>query len=249
MISIMIPRQTIHDDILNRLGADICTGVYAVGTALPPEPHLCEQLGVSRIVVREAVKSLSARGLVLVRRRTGTLVQPPENWQLFDPKVVIWRASAGMVDEKYIADLMELRRVIEPAAARYAARRASAEDLALMRHHLDAMANAINGKGEYVPADLAFHGAILDACHNQFLRQMQQAINVILQVSFDLCVQVPDGPARSLSLHEALFSAITARNPVQAEQAVLEIIERAENDLHAGVNNSMVIDHHENHQN
>ncbi|AHG65739.1 FadR/GntR family transcriptional regulator [Advenella mimigardefordensis] len=234
----MMPRQTIHDDVLNRLGADICTGVYAAGTVLPPEPDLCELLGVSRIVVREAIKSLSARGLVVVRRRTGTLVQSPENWQLFDPKVVVWRASAGMVDEKYIADLMELRRVIEPAAARYAAQRASAEDIVAMRQHLEAMANAIDGKGEYVPADLAFHGAILDACHNQFLRQMQQAINVILEVSFDLCIQVPDGPAQSQPLHEALLAAIVARNPAQAEKAVLEIIERAENDLHASVKTS-----------
>jgi len=231
----MMPRQTIHDYVLNRLGADICTGVYAAGTVLPPEPDLCELLGVSRIVVREAIKSLSARGLVAVRRRTGTLVQSQENWQLFDPKVVVWRASTGMVDEKYIADLMELRRVIEPAAARYAAQRASDEDIQAMRQHLEAMANAINGQGEYVPADLAFHGAILDACHNQFLRQMQQAINVILEVSFDLCIQVPDGPARSQPLHEALLSAIAARNPAQAEKAVLEIIERAEDDLHASV--------------
>ena len=236
MIVIMIPRPTIHDDVLNRLGADICTGVYASGSVLPAEPDLCELLGVSRIVVREAIKSLSARGLVSVRRRTGTLVQPLDNWQLFDPKVVVWRASAGMVDEKYITDLMELRRVIEPAAARYAAQRASSEDLAVMRHNLDAMACAINGKGEYVPADLGFHGAILNACHNQFLRQMQQAINVILEVSFDLCIQVPGGTASSQPLHEALFSAISARNCAQAEKAVLEIIGRAESDLRASVN-------------
>ncbi len=235
MIVNMKPRQTIHDDVLNRLGADICTGVYATGSALPPEPDLCELLGVSRIVVREAIKSLSARGLVVVRRRTGTLVQPLDSWQLFDPKVLGWRANAGLVDEKYIADLMELRRVIEPAAARYAALRADGQDLAVMRHNLDAMANAIIGEGEYVPADVAFHGAILDACHNQFLRHMQQAINAILEVSFNLCIQVPGGPASSQPMHEALFSAISSRNPAQAESAVLEIIERAERDLRATV--------------
>lgn len=239
MIVIMKPRQTIHDDVLNRLGADICTGVYAAGSALPPEPDLCELLGVSRIVVREAIKSLTARGLVVVRRRTGTLVQPLDSWQLFDPKVVGWRASAGLIDEKYIADLMELRRVIEPAAARYAALRAGSEDLAVMRHNLDAMANAINGVGEYVPADVAFHGAILEACHNQFLRHMQQAINVILEVSFDLCIQVPGGPASSQPMHEALFSAISSRNPAQAESAVLQIIERAESDLRATVSTGL----------
>lgn len=69
---------------------------------------------------------------------------------------------------------------------------------------------------------------------------------MILEVSFDLCIQVPDGPARSQPLHEALLCAIAARDPVQAEQAVLEIIERAENDLHVSVNKSMVINSHEN---
>ena len=226
-------RPTIHDDVLDHLGAAICTGAYAAGAVLPAEPELCDQLGVSRIVLREAVKSLAARGLVAVRRRTGTVVQPQENWQLFDPKVVAWRASNGMMDEAFIADLMELRRVIEPAAARYAAARASAGDLALMRRSLDAMAAAIAGDGDYVPADLAFHGAILDACHNQFLRQMQQAISIVLEVSFDLCIQVPGGPASSQPLHEALYQAIAAGDAARAESAVLTLIDRADQDLRA----------------
>lgn len=233
----MKARPTIHDDVFNQLGLDICSGHYPINAVLPIEPLLCTRFGVSRIVIREAVKSLVAKGMVCVRRRTGTVVQPTDNWQLFDPTVVAWRAHSGMVDEKFIVDLMELRRVVEPAAARLAAERAGAEDLAMMRSSLDAMANAIAGKGKYVPADLAFHGAVLDACHNQFLKQMQQAINVILEVSFSISSQVPQGPDSSQSLHENLYLGILSGDAQKAEKASLKIIERAEIDLRASIKN------------
>src|SRR5208337_4556200 len=228
-----VPRPTLCWQVCEQLGQDICAGRFASGEVLPPEPALCERFNVSRIVVREAVKSLAAKGVLDVRRKTGTVVQPQEHWQLFDPDIVAWRVQAATLDARFAADLMELRRVVEPQAARFAAERITEDEIRAMRSAFDAMAAAVAGQGEYVPADLAFHAVILAACHNQFLRQMQGVLSVILRTSFTLSSRVPGGPARSLPLHEALCDAIEARDPDAAERAVVALIERAGRDLHA----------------
>ena len=88
------------------------------------EPVLCESLGVSRTVVREAVKSLVAKGLLVTGPKLGTRVLPEEHWNWFDPDVVAWQSKAGLTRE-FLRDLQELRRVVEPAAVRLAADRAT----------------------------------------------------------------------------------------------------------------------------
>ncbi|HEY3540304.1 MAG: FadR/GntR family transcriptional regulator [Trinickia sp.] len=222
---------TLHRQVLNRMGEKICSGQFAPGDVLPAEDVLAEQMQVSRITIRETVKSLSAKGMLQVRRRYGTVVLPRSQWQLFDPDVITWRARAGAVDEGLIQDLMELRLIIEPNAARLAAKRATDEDRIAVRRAYRAMERAVAGHGEYVPADLAFHGAILTACHNQFVQQMQNALSSILQTSFELSSEIAGGPARSLPMHEALCIAIEKGDQAAAEEAVLTLIKRAEQDF------------------
>ncbi|MFM0479947.1 FadR/GntR family transcriptional regulator [Paraburkholderia strydomiana] len=223
--------ETLHRQVLNQMGEQICSGKFAPGDILPAEPVLAEQMQVSRITIRETMKSLSAKGMLQVRRRYGTIVLPRSQWQLFDPDVITWRARAGTVDAGLIQDLMELRLIIEPNAAKLAARRATDEDRVAVRRAFKAMERAVAGHGEYVPADLAFHGAILTACHNQFVQQMQNALSAILRTSFELSSEIAGGPARSLPMHEALCVAIEKGDEVAAEAAVLTLIERAEKDF------------------
>jgi DNA-binding FadR family transcriptional regulator len=222
---------TLHRQVLNQLGEQICSGKFMPGDTLPAEPVLAEQMQVSRITIRETMKSLSAKGMLQVRRRYGTIVLPRAQWQLFDPDVITWRARAGAIEPGLIEDLMELRLIIEPNAARLAAKRATPEDRIAVRRAFKAMERAVAGQGEYVPADLAFHGAILAACHNQFVQQMQNALSAILRTSFELSSEIEGGPARSLPMHEALCVAIEQGDPVAAEQAVLTLIQRAEQDF------------------
>ncbi|WP_322040189.1 FadR/GntR family transcriptional regulator [Burkholderia diffusa] len=222
---------TLHRQVLNQMGERICSGQFAPGDVLPSEDELAEQLQVSRITIRETVKSLSAKGMLQVRRRYGTVVLPRAQWQLFDPDVITWRARAGTVDEGLIQDLMELRLIIEPNAAKLAAKRATDEDRIAIRRAYRAMERAVAGNGEYVPADLAFHGAILTACHNQFVQQMQNALSSILQTSFELSSEIAGGPARSLPMHEVLCVAIEKGDEAAAEEAVLTLIKRAEQDF------------------
>jgi DNA-binding FadR family transcriptional regulator len=223
--------MTLYQRVLTQIGEEICSGHYRPGDVIPAEPALCERLKVSRVVVREAIKGLAAKGMLELRRKTGTIVLEPAKWQLFDAEVIAWRARATVVDQKLANDLIELRRIVEPAAARLAAGRASDLDRSAIAAAFKAMERAVAGDGDYVPADLAFHGAILVACGNQFVQQMHDAISAVLRISFGLISKTPGGPARSLPLHRAVCDAILAGDPVAAERAVLDIIARAESDL------------------
>src|SRR5512139_332648 len=115
------PKQATVDQIASW----VFSGRYGPGDTLPIEPAIGEELAVSRTVVREALKTLGAKGLVVCGPRRGTRVRPRSAWNHFDPDVVNWRLEAG-VDETFVRDLFELRLAIEPAAARLAARAASA---------------------------------------------------------------------------------------------------------------------------
>ena len=225
------PRATFQEQVLEALGRDICSGKIRPGQLLPPEPELCNRFGFSRIVIREAIKSLAAKGLIEVTRRVGTLVLEPTRWNLFDPDIISWRAQSAVFDPTLSRDLMEMRRIIEPAAVRLTALRASAEDRRNLRSAYMAMARAVAGKGDYVKADLSFHTIILSACGNQFVRQMQDAMAALLRVSFDVITTKPGGPAHSLPLHEALCEAIERGDADAAEQAALILIAGAEEDL------------------
>jgi GntR family transcriptional regulator, galactonate operon transcriptional repressor len=235
------PRATFQEQVLHQLGRDICSGRYRPGQVLPSEVELCERFAFSRIVIREAVKSLAAKGVLEVRRRVGTLVLETTRWNLFDPDIIAWRAESVDVDPAMSRDLMELRRIVEPAAVRLAALRASDAEREALRAAYMAMARAVAGEGDYVKADLAFHATILSACGNQFVRQMQEAMSAILQASFNIISEKPGGPAFSLPMHEAVCVAIEAGDPVAAERAALVLIEQAEADLQDRLNSRKVM--------
>ncbi len=215
---------------LDLLGEAIVAGRYPPGGAVPPEPTLCEELGVSRTVVREAIKSLVAKGLVTTGPKVGTRVLAAEQWNWFDPHVVAWQSKAGLTRE-FLRDLQELRRVVEPAAVRLAAERATAQDLAEIEDAYAGMKDAIENGGDYVRYDLAFHQGLLRACHNRMMVQMSKALSALLRTSFEISTTRPDGPASSLPLHRAVLDAVIARSPARAEEAILVLIAGAREDI------------------
>ncbi|MCB4768116.1 FadR family transcriptional regulator [Ancylobacter sp. Lp-2] len=223
--------MTLYRSTLARLGKDICAGIYPPGQVIPAEPVLCARLGVSRIVVREAIKGLASKGMVEARRRTGTVVLDQSRWSLLDPEVMIWRAEATGIDRALANDIMELRRIVEPAAARLAAERASAVELAALRAAFDAMAGAVASQPDYVAADLAFHDVIIRACANPFVSQLQSVMSTVLRIGFERVAATPGGPERSLPLHRTVCEAIEQRRGLEAEAAILALLDLAENDL------------------
>jgi DNA-binding FadR family transcriptional regulator len=222
--------KNVHGNTLDRLGEAIVAGLYAPGAAVPPEPTLCEELGVSRTVVREAVKSLVAKGLVSTGPKVGTRVLPSDQWNWFDPDVVAWQGKAGLTRE-FLRDLQELRRIVEPAAVRLAAERATPADLAHIEAAYAGMKDAIDNGGDYVRHDLAFHQGLIAACHNRMVVQMSKALGALLRTSFEISTTRPDGPASSLPLHRAVLDAVIKRNPDKAERAAQVLIDGARDDI------------------
>jgi DNA-binding FadR family transcriptional regulator len=218
--------KNIHGNTLDLLGVAIVAGRYPAGAVLPAEPLLCEELGVSRTVVREAVKSLVAKGLLRTGPKVGTRVQPEEAWNWFDPDLVAWQSKAGLTRE-FLRDLQELRRVIEPVGVRLAAQRATADDIAEIEAAFAGMRHAVQKGGDYVTHDLRFHQGLLRASHNRMLMQMGKALAALLRMSFELSTLKPGRSTRSLPQHRAVLDAVIGRDPDAAERAIVGLIDDA----------------------
>jgi DNA-binding FadR family transcriptional regulator len=219
-----------HGRTVDSLGEAIVAGNYLPGSAVPTEPALCAEFGVSRTVVREAIKSLVAKGLLSTGPKVGTRVQPSERWNWFDPEVIAWHSRTGLTRE-FLRDLQELRALVEPAAARLAAERATPQDIAALQVAYGGMKDAIERGGDYVAHDLAFHQGLLRASGNRMLVQMGKALSALLRTSFELSNARADAPALSLPKHKAVLDAIVAGSSSKAERAVLKLIESAQADI------------------
>jgi DNA-binding FadR family transcriptional regulator len=226
----MATAKNAHGHTVDRIGSAIVKGSYAVGATLPAEPQLCTEFGVSRTVVREAVKSLAAKGLLVAGPKVGTRVLPSDNWNWFDPDVVAWQTQAGLTRE-FLRDLQELRRVIEPAAVRMAAERATAQEIAELESAYAGMKHAVEHGGDYVAHDLRFHQGLLRAGGNRMMVQMSKAIGALLRTSFEVSTSLRGGPISSLPLHRAVLEAVIAHKPDQAERASLKLIDSARDDI------------------
>lgn len=224
--------RNVHGGTVDLLGEAIVTGRYPVGSTLPAEPVLCDELGVSRTVVREAVKSLIAKGLLITGPKLGTRVLSESQWNWFDPDVVAWQSRAGL-SRDFLRDLQELRQLIEPAAARLAAERATAGDIVELEAAFAGMKHAVEAGGDYVSHDLRFHQGLLRAAHNRMVEQMGKALSALLRTSFEISTARPDGSALSLPMHRAVLDAVVEKSPERAERAIVALIAAANEDIDA----------------
>ena len=161
----------------------------------------------------------SAKGLLSTGPKVGTRVLAAAQWNWFDPDVVAWQSRAGLSRE-FLRDLQELRRIVEPAAVRLAAERATPQDIAEIEAAYAGMKDAIEHGGDYVQHDLAFHQGLLRACHNLMVEQMSKALGALLRTSFEISTTRPDGPAQSLPLHRAVLDAVIARSARSGSRAI-----------------------------
>ena len=225
-----IPVKNAHASTVEALGKSIVAGQYPVGTSLPPEPQLCENFGVSRTVVRESIKSLVAKGLIVTGPKLGTRVLSEDQWNWFDPDVVSW-LSQKRLSADFLRDLQELRRIVEPAAIRLAAERATTQELTSIKVAFSGMKNAVENGGDYVTHDLRFHQGLLQASGNRMLVQMSKVLGALLRTSFEISTAKKNGPAQSLSMHREVLDAVIAREPDRAEAAILLLIDGAKQDI------------------
>lgn len=222
--------KNVHGNTVDHLGEAIVSGRYVAGASLPPEPALCAELGVSRTVVREAVKSLIAKGLITTGPKVGTRVLSADHWNWFDADVITWQSKAGLTPE-FLRDLQDLRRVVEPAAMRLAAVRATPQDLAEIELAYSGMRRAVEEGGDYVTFDLLFHQGLLKASRNRLLVQMSKVLGALLRTSFEISTRRKNGPQISLPMHREVLDAVIAQDPDRAEKAIQKLIDSARDDI------------------
>jgi len=213
-----------HEVVTERLRHAIHIGTYVPGDKLPPERTLAQQLGVSRMTVREAIRVLRAEGYVASRRGSAggiTVLDQAEDAKRLRP--VLLRRMAEL------DDAFEFRIAVEAAAARLAAQRRTKRDLALL-HQAYLELEQGRETARFRAADNVFHLAIADAARNRFMRQAIENVRAITWIPLD---QVIARVFTSAHEHHAqILQAIEDGNPDEAERAVVAHIERAQRDLH-----------------
>ncbi len=220
----------IHQTIARDIGIAIVAGAHAPGTGFGGEIEHSEALGVSRTAYREALRILVAKGLLESRPKAGTHVTPRSRWNLLDPEVLAWMFS-GKPDRSFIDDLYELRGIVEPAAAGLAAQRRSKDQLAAMRKALGEMREYSLDAEPGLAADQRFHRLILEAAGNETLVTL--AGSVAAAVQWSTRFKQRDGTLRRDAIpdHEAVFDAISGRQPKRARSAMAHLLELALKDM------------------
>jgi DNA-binding FadR family transcriptional regulator len=218
--------QNLTYTVANSIGAAIVTGVYSADNPIPIEAELCRQYGASRSVVREAVKMLTAKGLLGSRPRLGTWVQPEQHWNLLDPDVLGW-----LLERKYspalLIEFTELRLAVEPGAAALAARVAGPEEKAAIRSAIERMAAADSGEDDPLDSDIAFHVAVLRASRNRFYAQLTGFAATALRFSIRTTNRYKGVQLASVADHKKVADAIIGGRPVAAGEAMRKLIQEA----------------------
>jgi DNA-binding FadR family transcriptional regulator len=192
------PHQNLHGRIVHTLGRSILRGDIRPGDAL----QAASAMAASRTALREAIKVLEAKGLVEARPKIGTRVTPRESWHLLDPDVMAWQHE-GTTGPEFLKQLTEVRAVIEPQAAAFAAARADGAAVRALEAAFLDMSAALNRRGAadidaFVDADMRFHLTILRACGNDLLEQMTRIVYSALVVSFRTTSRLPGSARRAL---------------------------------------------------
>ena len=222
-------RPRVH--VTSTLAKKILSGAFAPGMKLPTEIELGEQLGVSRTALREAIRMLAGKGLIESRTRSGTVVLSTAHWNHLDPELLSWREELAP-DLNFVRGLTEARQVIEPAAARFAAERATGQDLGQIQQSFDAMGEADAKDIEAsVRADEGFHLAVLAASHNPLFIGFGAMIGTALRSSFRLTTSASENFAATLDMHGEVLEAIRMRRPDQASTLMAQLLDIASRDL------------------
>ena len=214
---------------MHEIGVRIVNGGLKPGDTLPDNGFL-DEAEVSRTVVREAIKVLAAKGLVESRPKVGTRVRPRRDWNLLDPDLLAWQIEAGP-DPQFLEQALELRRIIEPAAARLAAERATDEQIAGLYGAYEAMAAAGDDLDAFMEPDLRFHRLLLEAGQNELLEHMNEIFTAVLHTIFAYSSSSSRAYPSAARRHRAIVKAIEARDPDAAEQRVLRLIDDTKKNL------------------
>jgi DNA-binding FadR family transcriptional regulator len=218
--------QNLTTSIVQDLGIAIVTGTYGVENPFPVEGDLCVQYDASRSVVREAVKMLTAKGLLKARPRQGTWVRQESDWNLLDPDVLRW-----ILERKFslrlLIEFTEVRLAVEPAAAALAAREAGPAQRRAIEVAIARMFAAEQNQDDPLTSDIAFHVAVLQASGNPFYAQLRELIETALRFSIRRTNFYKGVRLASVEDHKTVSDAILAGDAKAAEVAMRFLIQEA----------------------
>jgi DNA-binding FadR family transcriptional regulator len=220
----------IHQALAQQIGMAILSGGHKPGDNLGGEIEQSLALGVSRTAYREAMRILTAKGLLQSRPKAGTSVTPRHRWNLLDPDILAWMFM-GEPDPHFIRDLFELRGIIEPAAAAIAAERRTGSQLAEMKAALDEMRQWGLAVEQGQAADRRFHRAILVATGNEALISLAGSVGAAVQWTTHFKQRAHKVPRDPVPEHAALFDAVAAQDVATARQAMVHLLELALADM------------------
>ena len=214
-----------HAHIVDSLGRDIVSGAIPSGSTLPGDSELMARFGVSRTVLREALKTLAAKGLIVPRAAVGTRVTSRDSWSLFDPDILSWHFDCG-IDEAFLVHLSEIRLAFEPYAAGLAAERATPDDVAQLERLALEMGDEDHTAESHALADLRFHLAVAEASRNPFMRSVGSLIEAALVGVFKLSSPTADRQTvcDASASHRRIVDAIRRRDTDSARKAMEAVI-------------------------
>lgn len=218
-----LQRRNLSEQVVHQIGLSIMRNDFKPGDTLSSEPELSLQFNVSRPIMREALKILSAKGLLESRPKTGTRVRPRAEWNILDPDVIGWLYEVGP-DRSFLDALCEVRLMFEPMAARLAAARATGDEIKTIEECYRRMEEGISSPETYIPADLAFHAAICAAAHNEMLQKITETLTTSLHVSRVVTSRLPGANLAAMPLHWLVAEAICKGDEQAAEEAMRKLV-------------------------
>lgn len=205
--------RNFHSYVINEVGRAIVAGEMPVGSVLPGDAEMMGRFGVSRTVLREALKTLEAKGLVEARAKVGTRVLPQSRWNLFDRQVLAWKLESDP-SPAFLASFQVVRKSLEVEAARLAARHREAEHVRLLHYWLNQRTVMAHQPEPFALAEFEIHRIVAEASGNPFLRASSAVLEFGVAVSVVARLDAegqapPQGLAELKSpLYEALIRAI-----------------------------------------
>ena len=229
VLDVVVQRQPrLPDQVADALQREIAEGRLRPGEKLPPERLLCAQLGVSRTVIREAVRSLAAKGLVDVRSGGGVWVRQPTARPAAELLGIAMQTAGGGVTW---ADVLEIRRLVEVEAAGRAAQRRTGADLRQLGAILETHRASRGDPGAGAQADMRFHEALAAATHNALMPVLLGAMETVLLGARRLAYGLPETLDTALLHHEQILASVELSDPALARAAMLEHLREAETTL------------------
>jgi GntR family transcriptional repressor for pyruvate dehydrogenase complex len=204
-------------EVTRQIEDQIIEGKLKPGDMLPAERVMAEQFGVSRTVIREAMKALELRGLVEVQHGRGVMVVRPSADSVADSVLRFLK-----IEESPIWSLHELRSILEVEIAGLAAERHTDEDLQTLDELFTKMSVSVDVPGKYVEYDFEFHRALAKAAHNPLLPLVLEPYVTLMREARRLGATVRDAPKRSIEVHRPVLEAIKKRDGAAARLAMRE---------------------------